>query len=94
MARIDFRSARTAEADPAAAAEELVTALGGMEPKLVTLFASRDRDHVLLNRAIRERLPSSTRLIGASSGGEVAPPTRVRSMFCPEASSALSSNGQ
>jgi len=28
-----------------------------VKPKLVTMFASRDRDHIALNRAMRERLP-------------------------------------
>lgn len=57
--------------DPDAAADELLTALGGIQPKLVTLFASYDRDHRALNRALRARLPESTRLVGASSGSEI-----------------------
>lgn len=71
MAKVQLHSARTVERDPAAAAESLLSQLGGAEPKLVTLFHSRDRDPFALNRAIRERLPRHTRLIGASTAGEI-----------------------
>lgn len=71
MARIDFRSGRTASTDPARAATELVEQLGSFAPKLVTLFAARSYDHLALNRAIRERLPKGTRLLGASTSGEI-----------------------
>jgi hypothetical protein len=71
MARLDFRSSRTARTNAVAAAEDLVAQLGGMSPKLVTLFAARSHDHAALNRALRERLPAGTRLIGASSAGEI-----------------------
>jgi hypothetical protein len=71
MARVDLKSARTSEADPARAAEDLMNQLGSVTPKLVTLFASSERDQGALNRAVRARLPSHTRLIGATSGGEI-----------------------
>ncbi len=71
MARIDFRSTRTAHTDPERAADDLVQQLGGGTPKLVTLFASRAYDHGALNRALRARLPSRTRLVGASTSGEI-----------------------
>jgi hypothetical protein len=71
MARIDFRSGRTAHTDPAQAATELLEQLGSFTPKLVTLFAARTYDHHALNRALRERLPKGTRLIGASTSGEI-----------------------
>lgn len=71
MARIDFRSARTAATDPVQAATELVEQLGAFTPKLVTLFAARSYDHGALNRALRERLPHGTRLIGASASGQL-----------------------
>jgi hypothetical protein len=71
MPSISFQSARTDLTDPNAAAEALVAALDGPTPRLVTLFASRDRDHTALNRALRERLPRGTRLIGASTTGEL-----------------------
>lgn len=70
MPSVDLVSARTNEPDPEKAAEELCQKLGGVSPKLVTLFASRDRDHVALNRAVRKRLPGA-RLVGASTGGEI-----------------------
>jgi hypothetical protein len=71
MPRIQLKSARSALTDPAAAAEELLTQLGAGNPKLVTLFASSNRDQLAINQAVRERLPKSARLIGASSGGEI-----------------------
>lgn len=71
MPRVQLKSARTEKTDPDAAAEELLGQLGGIQPKLVTLFASYDRDHRALNRALRARLPKTTRLIGASSGSEI-----------------------
>src|SRR6266571_1301844 len=71
MANVRLRSARTDRADPARAAEDLLEKLGADNPKLVTLFASRDRDHAALNKAVRERLPPRTRLVGATTGGEI-----------------------
>lgn len=71
MAQIDLKSARTDEADPERAAEALVAGLGSTPPKLVTLFAASARDQRALNRAVRARLPKGTRLIGASTAGEI-----------------------
>jgi hypothetical protein len=71
MARIDFTAARTARTEPIAAADELMDQLGSAAPKLVTLFAARSYDHEALNRALRARLPKATRLIGASTAGEI-----------------------
>ena len=71
MPSVQLQSARTLVSDPDAAAEDLLRQLGATVPKLVTVFASRDRDHALLNRAISKRLPKGTRLIGASTGGEI-----------------------
>jgi hypothetical protein len=71
MAKVTMKTARTGATDPNQAAEALVNALGGGTPKLVALFASRDRDQRALNKAVRERLPASTRLFGATSGGEI-----------------------
>ncbi len=71
MPKIRMKSARTTEASDIAAVEQLLTQIEGMSPKLVTLFASFDRDHRNLNKLLRERLPSTTRLIGATSGGEI-----------------------
>ena len=45
--------------------------LGGITPKLVMMFASRDRDQRALNRAVRERLPKGCRLVGATTAGEL-----------------------
>jgi hypothetical protein len=71
MAKIQLRPARTDLTNPAAAADDLLEQLGDVIPKLAVLFASRDRDHVALNRALRERLPQGTRLIGATTEGEI-----------------------
>lgn len=71
MPSVEMVHARTKLRDAAAAAEDLCTQLGGASPRLVTMFASRDRDQRALNAAMRERLPSSTRLLGATTGGEI-----------------------
>ncbi|MCP3138651.1 FIST signal transduction protein [Pyxidicoccus xibeiensis] len=71
MPRIQMRTARSSLQDARAAADELVSQLSGPTPKLVTLFASRERDQLALNRAVRERLPQGTRLVGATTAGEL-----------------------
>jgi hypothetical protein len=71
MSKVTLRSARTVHKDPEAAADELMNELGSTSPKLVTLFASRQYDQSAINRAVRSRLPKKTRLIGASSRGEI-----------------------
>jgi hypothetical protein len=71
MSKVTLSSARTVERAPEAAAEELMNKLGSTSPKLVTLFASWEYDQTALNRAIRARLPKKTRLIGASTAGEI-----------------------
>lgn len=71
MPSVEMVHARTRLRDAAAAAEDLCTQLGGTTPRLVTMFASRDRDQHALNAAMRERLPKSTRLLGATTGGEI-----------------------
>lgn len=71
MAKIDLKSARTAEKDPEKAADAICRQLGDVAPKLFTIFASSDRDQDALNRAFRDRLPKGTRIIGASTCGEV-----------------------
>jgi hypothetical protein len=71
MAQVKMQSARTTLKEPAEAAEDLIKQLGNITPKLVMLFASRDRDQSALNRALRERLPKGTRLAGATTAGEL-----------------------
>lgn len=71
MPSVDMAHARTALRDPGPAAEDLCNQLGSAKPKLVVMFASRDRDQRALNNAMRERLPAGTRLIGATTGGEI-----------------------
>lgn len=66
-----MQTVRTTHTDPIAAAEDLVGQLEGATPRLVTLFASRERDQLALNRAVRERLPPGTRLVGATTAGEL-----------------------
>lgn len=71
MASVELHSARTTALDPSAAAEDLASQLGAVSPKLVFLFASSDRDQLALNRALRARLPKETRLVGATTAGEI-----------------------
>ncbi|MCY1046436.1 FIST C-terminal domain-containing protein [Corallococcus sp. bb12-1] len=71
MANVKMQTARSTLTDPVAAAEDLLKQLHGPPPKLVTLFASRQRDQRALNRAVRERLPKDTRLVGATTAGEL-----------------------
>lgn len=71
MAQVKMQTARTTLAEPEAAAEDLLRQLTGPTPKLVTLFAARSRDQRALNRALRTRLPKETRLVGATTGGEL-----------------------
>lgn len=71
MPSVEMVHARTSAQDAAAAAEDLCTQLGSVKPKLVVMFASRNRDHAALNRELRQRLPESTRLLGASTNGEI-----------------------
>lgn len=71
MGSVQMKTARSSTPDPARVAEELLEQLGSFRPKLVTLFAERQRDQRALNRALRERLPAGTRLIGATTNGEI-----------------------
>ncbi|HEY6033586.1 MAG TPA: FIST N-terminal domain-containing protein [Kofleriaceae bacterium] len=71
MPSVEMTHARTFERDAGAAAEDLCNQLGSTKPKLVVMFASRGRDHVALNHEIRARLPPGTRLLGASTNGEI-----------------------
>ncbi len=72
MASVQLHSARTDLRDPVQAAEHLLAQLDSRrDPALVTVFHSHDRDALALNRAIRERLPKGTRLVGASTAGEI-----------------------
>ncbi len=70
MPAIRMTTARTHLADPDAAAAALVSGLGE-PPRLVLLYASSDRDQLALNRSLRALLPATTRLLGATTGGEI-----------------------
>jgi len=71
MAQVKMQTARSTEKEPVAAAEDLMKQLGSIQPKLVMLFASRERDQSALNHAVRERLPKNCRLVGATTAGEL-----------------------
>src|SRR4051812_4191431 len=71
MGSVQMKTARSAHADPDQVAEDLVAQLGSFQPKLVTLFAERKRDQRALNRALRDRLPKGTRLVGSTTDGEI-----------------------
>lgn len=70
MPSVQLVAARSSKTDAEQAAEDLCNQLGSVSPKLVTVYASRDRDHHALNRALRARLPKA-RLLGATTGGEI-----------------------
>lgn len=71
MPSVEMVHARTSETDAERAAEAICTQFGIAQPKLVTVFASRGHDHHALNKALRARLPSTTRILGASTAGEI-----------------------
>lgn len=71
MANISMRTARTDLADPELAADALLEALGTDRPALLTVFAARKRDQRALNAALRQRLRPETRVLGATSAGEI-----------------------
>jgi hypothetical protein len=71
MPSIQLKSALSTKADPDAVADDLLAQIGGTVPKLVTLFGSSDRDHRALNKAVRERLPKTTRVVGSTSAAEI-----------------------
>ena len=58
-------------ADDVRAADDLLDQLGSEAPKIVFAFAARSRDQKRLHAALRERLPRGTKLVGASTAGEV-----------------------
>ncbi|PCC70172.1 Uncharacterized conserved protein, contains FIST_N domain [Nannocystis exedens] len=70
MASIVMTTARSHAADPLTAAEALVGGLGA-PPRLAVMFASSDRDQRALHAAVRARLPATTRLVGATTAGEI-----------------------
>jgi hypothetical protein len=67
MNKVELRVSRSNEAPAGLAADELLRD-GSPSPKLAVLFANRDRDLPALLRAVRERLPRSTRLVGGTTG--------------------------
>jgi hypothetical protein len=72
LAQVKMQTARSTLVEPVAVAEDLLRQLEGNEtPRLVTLFAAHERDQRALNRAVRERLPPGTRLVGATTAGEL-----------------------
>lgn len=71
MPSIDLYPARSTSSDPATIADDLVRQFGSAVPKLVTMYAPRDVDHLALNKALRERLPKTTRLFGSSSAAQI-----------------------
>ena len=71
MGSVQMKTARSAHAEANQVAEDLLAQLGSFRPKLVTLFAERQRDQRALNQALRARLPKETRLIGTTSDGEI-----------------------
>ena len=71
MPRVTLQTARSSKADPAAIADDLMRQLGPGTGKLAMMYAARSHDHHALNEAVRQRLPRSVRLVGASTAGEL-----------------------
>lgn len=72
MPKVQLKSALSSLREPGDIADDLIAQLGGSEiPRLVTVFSSLPCDNAALNRAIRERLPEDTRIIGATTAGEI-----------------------
>ncbi|MGE0321356.1 MAG: FIST signal transduction protein [Polyangiaceae bacterium] len=71
MASVSLESVRTTQLEATEAAAHLVSQLKGDDPKLVCFFSARSVDQAALNQALREQLPKGTRLVGATTGGEV-----------------------
>src|SRR5690606_27512026 len=68
---VSMESVRTTQREPTEAATHLLSQLTGPDPKLVVAFVSRSVDQVEFNRALRGKLPEATRLVAATTGGEV-----------------------
>jgi hypothetical protein len=71
MSSVSIRTCQSTTPDEARAADELLEQLGSTKPRVVFVFAARQRDQQAVHRALRERLPKETKLVGASTGGEV-----------------------
>ncbi|MAQ19335.1 MAG: hypothetical protein CMN30_31610 [Sandaracinus sp.] len=71
MPEIRLKSARTSETDPVAAAEDLLSQIGSVNPKMVTVFADRSVDQKALNAALRERLGDGVKLLGATAARQI-----------------------
>jgi hypothetical protein len=71
MNHVSIRTCQSTLPDDARAADDLLDQLGSKEHKIVFAFAARSRDQAALHRALRERLPKTTQLVGASTAGEV-----------------------
>jgi hypothetical protein len=72
MSRVDLECAHAAGAEPETVAGELVAKLAGPEPVLCFAFASPDRDHGALAKALRAALPPTSRLVYATSGAPIS----------------------
>lgn len=67
MNEVELQVSRGDKPDAGAVAEQLLQNAKGT-PKLAVLFANRGRDLPALLRAVRERLPKTTRLVGGTTG--------------------------
>jgi hypothetical protein len=62
--------ARTTEQTTEAAVDDLCRQLADARPKMLVVFASRERDQQALNAALRQRFPD-VRVLGATTAGEI-----------------------
>jgi hypothetical protein len=72
MSRVDLECAHAAGGEAETVARRLVAELVGPEPVLCFAFASPERDHRALAKALRAALPPRTRLVYATSGAPIA----------------------
>lgn len=71
MPAVHQKTVRTTESKPAEIARALADGIQGITPKVVFVFAGRQVDHAQVHAALRPLLPKGTRVVGASSGGEI-----------------------
>lgn len=72
MSKVDLETTVSTATSAKEIADELLAGLSGGQPKLVTVFASADRDQAALARELRGRLPRETRLLTSSTSAPIS----------------------
>lgn len=73
MSTVDLATSTSNADDPKTMARELVEGITGSEPKLAIVFAAGDSEHTTVAAALRDALPSGTRLAYVTSGAPIGP---------------------